>query len=180
VPLSQLSSRISVPIGIEAWPTKYIAVRLGKRFNWETDVLSFGAGLRFAMLSFDMSCDVTSLVTDIEFNPYFALTYTLPPSKPKPPSVKKAGPKPPAAGLPAEEMRPQGPPPAPAHADSAAAATHPVIEKPAQEWPQSDSLAVSPVQKADSTAAIKPAEQKPQPAPVDSGATRPPPAVPPQ
>jgi hypothetical protein len=178
VPITQLFRRVSVPIGIEAWPTKYIAVRLGKRFNWDTDVLSFGAGLRFAMLSFDMSCDVTSLVTDIEFNPYFALTYTLPPPTAKSASVKKAGSKAPVTGLPAEVKPPQVQPPAPAQADSSAGTTHPIIEKSAPIRPQSDSLAAAPAPKEDSTAVIKPAEQKPVAAPADSGATRPPPAAP--
>ncbi len=190
---SQFFDRVSVPIGIEAWPTKYIAVRIGKRFNWETDVLSFGAGLRFAMLSFDMSCDVTSLVSDIEFNPYFALTYTLPPPRPKAASVKNSPQKPPAAvppagekpaagspaeARPAEVKPPQAQPPAPAHADTAAAGSPAIIEKAAQALPQSDSLAAAPAPKSDSTAVNKPVEQKPQPAPADSGATRPPSAAP--
>jgi hypothetical protein len=185
---SQFFDRVSVPVGIEAWPTKYIAVRIGKRFNYETDVFSFGAGLRFAMLSFDMSCDVTSLVTDIEFNPYFALTYTLPPPKPKAASVKKSPPKPPAAvppsgenpaaGNPAEATPLQAQPPAPAHIDSAAAALQKGTEGAAFEKPQGDSLGVSPASKADSTAVTKPAEEKPQPVPADPGAARIPPTPP--
>ncbi len=75
--LSQVMNRVTVPLGLEVRPTDYIAVRIGKRFSDETNVLTFGAGFKFAMLSFDMACAVTSLVSDIEFDPYFALTYNL-------------------------------------------------------------------------------------------------------
>jgi hypothetical protein len=69
--------RITVPLGIEVWPTSYVAVRLGKRINFETEVINFGAGLRFQPLTFDMAFVVTSLQGDIEVKPMFGLTYAI-------------------------------------------------------------------------------------------------------
>jgi hypothetical protein len=184
--LSQLGNRISVPVGVEAWLTRYIALRIGKRFNYDTDVLSVGAGLRFAMLSFDMACAVTSLVSDIEFNPYFALTYTLAPQKQA--SVKKAA----AARQPATtkplEMQPVEVKPAevkpteakPAEAKGAAAslpdtvvpASQTKIGTPAPA-PVRDSLAAAQVQpKADSISTQTTTAPKPRPAPVDSASVK--------
>ena len=70
-------SRFSVPVGIEVRPTDYIALRIGKRFNFETDVINFGAGLQLAPLTFDFSIVVSKLYTDIEYRPMFSLTYSL-------------------------------------------------------------------------------------------------------
>jgi hypothetical protein len=69
--------RITVPVGIEVWPTRYVAVRLGKRINFETEVINFGAGLRFKPLTFDMAFVITQLSGDIEVKPMFGLTYAI-------------------------------------------------------------------------------------------------------
>jgi hypothetical protein len=69
--------RITVPLGVELWPSQYVAVRLGKRFNFETELVNFGAGLRYSSLLFDMSFVITKLYDDVEVNPMFALTYTV-------------------------------------------------------------------------------------------------------
>jgi hypothetical protein len=74
---SQLFSRITVPVGLEVWPNKHIALRMGKRFNYETEIISFGAGLNYAMLNFDIAFTITSLVSDVDFNPSFSLVYSL-------------------------------------------------------------------------------------------------------
>jgi hypothetical protein len=185
--LSQLGNRVSVPVGVEAWLTRYIALRIGKRFNYDTDVLSVGAGLRFAMLSFDMACAVTSLVSDIEFNPYFALTYTLVP--PKQASVKKtsAAARQPATAKPLEmqpaEVKPAevNPPEAkPAEAKGAAAsrpdtvapASQTIIGTPAPAAVR-DSLAAAPARpKADSVSTQTITAPKPPQAPADSASVK--------
>ena len=69
--------RITVPLGIEVWPTSYVAVRLGKRINFETEVINFGAGLRFQPLTFDMAFVISQLQGDIEVKPMFGLTYAI-------------------------------------------------------------------------------------------------------
>ena len=69
--------RITAPVGIEVWPTSYVAVRLGKRINFETEVINFGAGLRFQPLTFDMAFVVSQLKDDVEVKPMFGLTYAI-------------------------------------------------------------------------------------------------------
>jgi hypothetical protein len=69
--------RITVPVGVEVWPNEYIAIRAGKRINFETEVINFGAGVKFNPLIFDMSFVITKLDKDIEVQPMFQLTYTV-------------------------------------------------------------------------------------------------------
>jgi hypothetical protein len=76
-----IAPRMSLPIGIEIWPTDYVAFRLGKRFNYETEIVNVGAGLKFHQLSFDMSMIFANLTPDlphaeVEIKPTFGLTYT--------------------------------------------------------------------------------------------------------
>lgn len=71
-------NRLTVPVGIELKPTDYIALRLGKRFNFETDIVNFGAGLTMVPLTFDFAVAVSKLLGDIEYRPMFSLTYMLP------------------------------------------------------------------------------------------------------
>jgi|WetSurMetagenome_2_1015567.scaffolds.fasta_scaffold00026_16 hypothetical protein len=189
---SQFFQRVSVPVGIEAWPTKYIALRLGKRFNYETDVISFGAGLRFAMLTFDMSCDVSSWVSSVDFNPYFALTYTLPQQR-QVASVKKTAAKPAPVPPPEErqplEVRPAESQPSQVQTTAAPAAdsSAPVLQKsPEQALPaetHGDSLSAPEERKPDSaTATIKilPVDSSAAQFSADSAATKaaPPPEKP--
>ncbi|HAJ80101.1 MAG TPA: hypothetical protein DCO75_10050, partial [Fibrobacteres bacterium] len=67
--------RITVPLGIEVWPIQYAAIRVGKRINFETEIISFGAALRFNPLTMDMSFVITDLEGDVEVKPTIALTY---------------------------------------------------------------------------------------------------------
>ncbi|MGB7567196.1 MAG: hypothetical protein WBM07_05015 [Chitinivibrionales bacterium] len=122
---SNIVPRITVPLGIEVWPTNYVAVRVGKRLNFETEIINFGAGLRFQPLTFDMAFVVTQLQGDVEVKPMFGLTYAIT-AVPKPatklvmPSVKvtdtaatqKNAPVPEAPKTPVDSTR------APAKADS--------------------------------------------------------------
>jgi hypothetical protein len=59
-------------------PTDYIALRLGKRINFQTEIINFGAGFHLAPLSFDFAVVVSNLQNDIEYRPMFSLTYSLP------------------------------------------------------------------------------------------------------
>jgi hypothetical protein len=81
-----VASRTTLPLGVEVWPTDYVALRLGKRINFETEVVNFGAGLRFRPLNFDMAFVVSQFQGDIEVKPMFGLTYALGsvPAKTKP------------------------------------------------------------------------------------------------
>jgi len=76
-PLSQRFSRVSVPLGIEVRPTSYVAVRLGKRFNYDTELFTCGAGLSWSMISFDLAFAFKNYVSSFEADPFFSLTYTL-------------------------------------------------------------------------------------------------------
>jgi hypothetical protein len=67
--------RITVPLGIEVWPIQYAAIRVGKRINFETEIINFGAALRFNPLTMDMSFVITNLEGDVEVKPTIALTY---------------------------------------------------------------------------------------------------------
>jgi hypothetical protein len=158
---SQLAGRINVPVGIEAWPIKYVGLRIGKRFNYETEVITFGAALRYAMLSFDMAFVVSSLVNDVDFNPSFSLTYTLPQPKPAVAHVNKPAPVP-ASGPAIQEQKAAPAPAAPA-------------QKPAPA--QADSTVVAP-EKTVLPEPQTPLEQTPAPAVSDTAKTQPPAALP--
>jgi hypothetical protein len=168
---SQFASRLNVPVGIEAWPIKYVALRIGKRFNYETEVLTFGAALRYAMLSFDMAFVVSSLVSDVDFNPSFSLTYTLPQPRPAFAHVNKPAPAPSVNRAPQEQ---QAAPAAPAPDTLAPPAKNPA-EKPAPA--QADSNAVAP-EKTVPAGSQTPFEQNPAPAVSDTVKTQPPAALP--
>ena len=73
--------RMTAPVGVEVWPTEYVAIRMGKRINFETEIINFGAGFRFRPMSFDMSFVIAKLYEDIEVKPTFGLTYTPAPKK---------------------------------------------------------------------------------------------------
>jgi hypothetical protein len=99
--------RLTVPVGVEVWPTQYVALRLGKRFNFETEVVSFGGGFRFRPLSFDMSFVITKLYRDIEVKPGFGLTYSPAPKQPAKTVIT----------APAVEVKPLNPEPSPLPAE---------------------------------------------------------------
>jgi len=69
--------RMTMPLGLEIWPTDNVALRVGKRINFETEVVNFGAGLRLSPLTFDMAFVVTQFQGDVEIKPTFGLTYAL-------------------------------------------------------------------------------------------------------
>jgi hypothetical protein len=151
--LSQLTTRVFVPAGIEVWPTSYVAVRLGKRFNDESGVFTFGAGLRWSMLTFDLAFALVKLVTDYEVQPYFGLTYGIPHDGARPArDVSKVK----HAAL-----------PGPGIIEKPAQAVTAPLPKPAA--PVADSLTASPAQSASPIAAPNDSTQI---VPVPSGDTK--------
>jgi hypothetical protein len=167
---SQLANRITVPVGIEAWPVKYVALRIGKRFNYETEVITFGAALRYAMLSLDMAFVASSQVSDVDFNPSFSLTYTLPQPKPAVAHVNKPAPAPAVSPAPQEQKASPAPMPAPAAAPDTLALP---AKKPAETSApaQADSTAVVP-EKTNPAKAQTPLEKTPVPAVSDTAKTQ--------
>ncbi|HUI91673.1 MAG TPA: hypothetical protein VLX68_05420 [Chitinivibrionales bacterium] len=166
---SQIANRLTVPVGIEAWPIKYVAIRIGKRFNYETEIINFGAALRFAMLTLDMAFVVSSLVTDVDFNPSFALTYSLP--EPKPVAhVNK--PVPAVQNAPPEQKAAPAPVPAAPVPDTLSSSNKGAGEKPA---PVPTDSALVP-EKTVLPETQTPVEQKVAPAVPDSSKTSLPPA----
>jgi hypothetical protein len=163
---SQFASRINVPVGIEAWPVKYVALRIGKRFNYETEILTFGAALRYAMLSFDMAFVVSSIVSDVDFNPSFSLTYTLPQPRPAVAHVNKPAP----AMSPAIQEQKAAPAP-----DTLAPPAKNTAEKLTPAQPDSNTIVPEKTVPAN---AQTPLEQKPAPAVSDTVKTQSPPAQP--
>jgi len=69
---------VSVPVGIEVRPVRMLAIRLGKRFNHDTDKFNFGLGFRLAPISADVSFVITRWVDDTGLKWLFSLAYSLP------------------------------------------------------------------------------------------------------
>ncbi|MDD5674161.1 MAG: hypothetical protein PHC61_08365 [Chitinivibrionales bacterium] len=70
--------RFMLPVGLEIKPLPYIALRLGKRFNDDTQVFSCGIGIMVAPLTVDCSFVKAQLVNDSELHWLVGLTYALP------------------------------------------------------------------------------------------------------
>jgi hypothetical protein len=91
-PLSQRFNRLTVPLGIEIRPTSYVAVRLGKRLNYDTELMTFGAGLHWSMLTFDLAVVLANFVSDVQVQPFFSLSYSLGTPTREMPKVKAPAP----------------------------------------------------------------------------------------
>lgn len=74
---------LMVPVGIEAWILPMLAVRLGKRINHPTDVITMGIGLKLANVKYDVAFTPVRLVSDVEMKWSMNLTYELPSIKKK-------------------------------------------------------------------------------------------------
>jgi hypothetical protein len=68
---------VTVPVGLEVWPLKMLAVRLGKRFNHDTDLINFGLGLSLAVIRADVSFVITRFVDDAGLKWQVGLAYML-------------------------------------------------------------------------------------------------------
>lgn len=69
---------VMVPIGVEAWILPVLALRLGKKINHPTDVLTMGLGLKLINLRYDVAFTPIRLGNDIEMKWTMGLTYELP------------------------------------------------------------------------------------------------------
>jgi len=64
-----------VPVGVEVWPLRMLALRAGKRINHDTELFSFGCGLKFAPVACDAGFVVSRFVDDAGFKWLIGLTY---------------------------------------------------------------------------------------------------------
>jgi hypothetical protein len=177
-PVSQRLNRMTVPLGIEVRPTSYVAVRLGKRINDDSELLTFGAGLHWSMLTFDFAIVLASIVSDVQVEPFFSLSYALGPSVREIPKVKASSQAPkviiekpveiksvPSATTPVQNA-PASASPSP---DTAAARTiTPAAQSPAPAAVPPDSMALQIPEKTGKPAESKPVEQPGKSAQADS------------
>lgn len=70
--------KLMVPIGLEAWVLPVLALRLGKRINHPTDVMTMGIGLKLANLNYDVAFVPIRHERDLEMKWTMGLTYELP------------------------------------------------------------------------------------------------------
>ncbi len=70
--------KLMVPIGVETWVLPMLALRLGKRINHPTDVLTMGIGLKLANLNYDVAFIPIRYERDLEMKWTMHLTYALP------------------------------------------------------------------------------------------------------
>ncbi len=69
--------RIMAPIGLELRPLEPLAIRVGKRFNHDTEIINLGAGLRLAPLTADIAFVVPRLVEDSELKWLLSVRYVM-------------------------------------------------------------------------------------------------------
>lgn len=70
-----IKDRVYVPVGAELKVIPQIAVRLGKRFNFPTEIVNFGLGFDFDPLLLDISCVIPKIVDKGEFTFMSSFTY---------------------------------------------------------------------------------------------------------
>jgi hypothetical protein len=139
-PVASRFTRLSVPLGIEVRPTSYVAVRLGKRLNYDTELLTCGAGLSWSVISFDLAFAFKNYAGSFEADPFFSLTYTLGAQSGNVPKIKAPVPQPSSLEKPAVPAPlPQKAAAAEGHADTAQPAA-----APGTEAIQSDSIPAVP------------------------------------
>lgn len=85
---SQNYRTVMVPVGLEVWPHPALALRVGKRFNFNSDLFSLGLGLRFSNIGFDAAFTPTKTVSDLGIKGSVGLSYYLPSIKKKTNSQK--------------------------------------------------------------------------------------------
>jgi len=97
----RMQDRFSVPVGLEVQPVAPLFIRMGKRFNHPTEMVTFGMGLKLSTLSFDASFVVPRLVDDSQLKWLGCITYNLKTGRDSK-AVKKIQVKKPALVTPAE------------------------------------------------------------------------------
>ncbi len=70
-----IKDRIYVPVGAEIKIIPQIALRLGKRFNFPTEILNFGAGFDFDPLLLDVAFVIPKIADKAEFKFLGSFTY---------------------------------------------------------------------------------------------------------
>jgi hypothetical protein len=68
---------IMVPAGLEVWPVHALALRVGKRFNHDTELMNFGVGLRLEPLTVDVAFVLPRYVDDVRPHYTVSLCYSL-------------------------------------------------------------------------------------------------------
>lgn len=81
-----IAERFTVPLGVEFRPLPALGFRMGKRINHPTEIINWGVGVDFDVISINSSFVVPKLVEDTELKWLVSLTYML---RPKPVAVKE-------------------------------------------------------------------------------------------
>jgi len=68
---------VMVPVGVEFWLFPVLAIRAGKRINFESDLFSIGVGLKVANLAFDASFIPSRTGDDFNLKWSSGLTYSI-------------------------------------------------------------------------------------------------------
>lgn len=68
---------VMVPVGVEFWLFPVLAIRAGKRINFESDLFSIGVGLKIANLAFDASFIPSRTGDDFGLKWSSGLTYSI-------------------------------------------------------------------------------------------------------
>jgi hypothetical protein len=68
---------VMVPIGVEFWLFPVLAIRAGKRINFESDLFSIGVGLKVSNIAFDASFIPSRTGDDVSLKWSSGLTYTI-------------------------------------------------------------------------------------------------------
>jgi hypothetical protein len=136
----KVDGQFMVPVGLEVWPLHSLALRVGKRFYYDSELMDFGIGLRFEPVTVDVAFVIPQYVGDYRSQYTVSLCYTL---RDKPAAKKSAPPKAAAAVAPQPIPRPDTTRAPASTIDTTAA-------KPAPAHPADSSIA--PSKKADSTA----------------------------
>jgi opacity protein-like surface antigen len=141
-PISERLNRMTVPLGIEVCPTSYVAVRIGKRLNYDAELLTFGAGVHWSVLTFDLAIVLAQIVSDVQVQPFFSLTYSLRPAVRELPNVKTPASVPVIIEKPVEVK--SAPAPASPVADTAAAQSIAPVKAPGPASAPQDTAAPVP------------------------------------
>ncbi|MBN1756989.1 MAG: hypothetical protein JW863_01645 [Chitinispirillaceae bacterium] len=84
-------SKVMVPVGIELRPVAPLAIRVGKRFNHPTDLLTCGIGVSWANLSYNLALIPTSYEGDAGLKWSMGLSYALAVKKRRKPADSTTG-----------------------------------------------------------------------------------------
>ncbi len=72
-----IQDRFSIPVGFEVKVLPSLAIRVGKRFNFQSEILNLGIGLNSKNLAIDASFIIPKLVNDNELKWLTCITYLI-------------------------------------------------------------------------------------------------------